>query len=549
MTMKKIVNSFAALMVLTSASVSAQTPWTHIYSDDETEFVSLPMEKVKSTSFTPMGGNFSEIVVKSVDGDMKLSLDNLKKWIIGANVATIRITTDEEGISDISDKTTKYPSTIIVDGAGLYDDIDGLPITFRGRGNSTLNYPKKAYNIKFENKTRICDFKKAKSYVLLANWIDGSFMRNYAAFSFARLIGMPYANSCRPVDVYLNGVYKGTYILTQKVGFNNGSVDLPKEDEANSVMIEIDTCDPAAGLTMEYGGFTPQLRIPYQLKDPDAPEDPTEAKEWWYEWAREFEDLEEAVVSGSDLSKLIDYKTLAKYIMANNLACNQELNHPKSVMLWKTKGGKWQFGPCWDFDWAFGYNQTYVGYDSGSNNKEARKAHYEELVAQCKVKYGETISTFYDTDGTLLWWIDLVPGKFDVYMRSAEGYIVQYLEGESLIPLPSYQSPLLATGKNYQSGKFGGGGEFFLYIIKNNQEFLDEYARLWAEVEPKIKDYLKDFDAFVEELEPSAYRELTASGWGSHHTLGFNESVKSLKSWIKNRIEFIGKPENNYGLY
>lgn len=549
MTMKKFVRPFAALMVLTAAaSVSAQTPWTHIYSEDEKEFISLPMDEILSTSFTPLGGNYSEVVVKSAKGDMRMSLDNFKKWVIGANVATIYIKTEKE-IADISDKTTKYAATITVEGAGLYDDLEETPITFRGRGNSTLNYPKKPYNIKFENKTRICDFKKAKSYVLLANWIDGSFMRNYAAFSFARMIGMPYANSCRPVDVYLNGVYKGTYTLTQKVGFNNGSVDLTKEDEANSVMIEIDTCDPNAGLTMEYGGFTPQLRVPYQLKDPDAPADPIEAKEWWYEWAKEFEALEAAVVSGKNVANLVDYKTLAKYIMVYNLACNQELNHPKSVMLWKTKGGKWQFGPCWDFDWAFGYHQTYVNYDSGSDDSAARKAHYEELVAQCKQKYGNTNAMFFDTDGTMLWWIDMTPGQFDLYMRNSEGYIVQYLEGNSSTPLPSYQSPLLATGKNYQSGKYGGGGEFFIALIKDNQEFLDEYARLWAEVEPKIKEFLKEFDVYTEELEPSANRELSAAGWNVHHELGFNASVKDLKNWIKKRVDFISKPENNYGLY
>lgn len=541
----KIVNTLAALMVLGAASVSAQTPWLHIYSTDETEFISMPAEQLESTSFTPFGVNFSQIIVNGADGSESMTLENFRKMVFGENVATIYITTEDEALTEISDKKTKYPATIVVDGAGIYDDIEATPITFRGRGNSTLNYPKKPYNIKFESKTRICDFKKAKSYVLLANWIDGSFMRNYAAFSFAKLIGMPYANSCRPVDVYLNGLYKGTYILTQKCGFNNGSVDLTKEDEANSVMIEIDTCDPAAGLTMEYGGFTPQLRIPYQLKDPDAPEDEIEAMEWWYEWAQEFEELEADIMSGVDLSDKIDYTTLAKYMMVYNLACNQELNHPKSVMLWKNKGGKWQFGPCWDFDWAFGYNQTYVNYDN-SGDMEARKKHYEELVAKCKAQFGNSFGMLND-NGVTIYWIDMVPGQYDVYMLNAKGYLVQYLEANNGVALPSYQSPLLATGKNYQSGKFGGGGEFFLNIIKDNKKFLKEYARIWAEVEPQLKDYLKQFDNFAAELEPTANREIKV--WPQHHTLNHAESVKELKSWIKNRIEYIGNPDNNYGLY
>lgn len=546
--MMKFRNILSALMMAATASAGAQTPWCHIYSSDESAFISMPLDKIKDTRFSPLGANFSALTFEGPDGEEIMEFEVFDKWVIGPNVATLYITTEDNTLLDISDKTTKYPAHIVVDGAGIYDDLESTPITFRGRGNSTLNYPKKPYNIKFESKTRICDFKKAKSYVLLANWIDGSFMRNYAAFSFGRMIGMPYCNSCRPVDVYLNGLYKGTYTLTQKCGFNNGSVDLPKEDEANSIMIELDTCDPAAGLNMEYGGFTPILRIPYQLKDPDAPVDEMEAKEWWMDWAMDFEALEAAVMAGSDISEMVDYETLARYLMVYNLACNQELNHPKSVMLWKTKGGKWQFGPCWDFDWAFGYKQTYQSYEE-DGNEEARKAHYEELYEKCKKEYGDRYAQLYDTDGTLLWWIDMVPGQYDIYCFNSKGYLVQYLECESSVPRPSYESPLLATGKNTQSGSFGHGGEFFLAMIEDNKEFLDVYAKIWEEVKPQVNDWLKEFDAYGEELKPSANREIMTD-IGKHYPDETNaKAVKELKTWIKNRIKFIGDPKNNYGLY
>lgn len=544
----KIANCLAAVMVLTTAAgVSAQTPWTHIYSTDESEFISLPFEKLEGTSFSPSGANFKSITVVGPDGKQTMDMEVFDKMIIGPNVATIYITTDEPGIYEIFDKTTKFPSHIVVDGAGIYDDIESTPITFRGRGNSTLNYKKKPYNIKFESKTRICDFKKAKSYVLLANWIDGSFMRNYAAFSFAKLIGMPYSNSCRPVDVYLNDRYKGTYTLTQKVGFNNGSVDLTKEDEANSVMIELDTCDPDAGLTIEYGGYSPQFRIPYQLKDPDAPVDDLEAKEWWIEWAMDFEEFETAVASGSDLSEMVDYETLARYLMVYNLACNQELNHPKSVMLWKTRGGKWQFGPCWDFDWAFGYNQTYVNFDQDAD-MEARRAHYEELYARCMNEYGPNgFGSFKDTDGSICYWLG-----DDIYIVNSMGGAVPYMDAGNMLALPSYQSPLLGTGKNTHGSHknpFGNGGEFFLAMIKDNQDFLDVYARIWAEVQPQIQAWLKDYDAYAAELKPSANREVNAEN-GKHYIEETNAAlVKELKTWIKKRVEYMGKPENNYGLY
>ena len=40
------------------------------------------------------------------------------------------------------------------------------------------------------------------------------------------------------------------------------------------------------------------------------------------------------------------------------LTDNEEINHPKSTYIYKKKGGKYNMGPIWDFDWAFGYQGT-----------------------------------------------------------------------------------------------------------------------------------------------------------------------------------------------
>lgn len=40
------------------------------------------------------------------------------------------------------------------------------------------------------------------------------------------------------------------------------------------------------------------------------------------------------------------------------LTANRELNHPKSVYMYRLEGGPFQMGPIWDFDWAYGYNSA-----------------------------------------------------------------------------------------------------------------------------------------------------------------------------------------------
>ena len=51
----------------------------------------------------------------------------------------------------------------------------------RGRGNSSWEYPKKPYKIKFDSRTSLLGMAKAKDYVLLAEYNDKSLIRNYMA--------------------------------------------------------------------------------------------------------------------------------------------------------------------------------------------------------------------------------------------------------------------------------------------------------------------------------------------------------------------------------
>ncbi len=521
--------------LMLSLSLAAQNPWLHVYSTEDKEFISVPFKDV-TMSFTKVGNYVTKLNV-SAQYDASVEVDKVDSWVVGPNVPRLYIETTPE-ISDIHDKTTVYNAMVRLDGDGITPDMAATDATFRGRGNSTLGYAKKPYNIKFPEKTKLYEFRKAKSYVLLANYIDHSYMRNYAAFSCANLIEFPYANSVKAVDVVLNGLEKGSYMLTEKVGFNNGSVDLSKEDEPNSVMIEIDICDAQAGIYSDYSAFSPSYNMPYQLKDPDAPADPVAAQQWWYEWAMDFEEFEKAVFTGQDPAQYVDYHQLAKYLIVYNLSCNQELNHPKSVFLWKTKGGKWNFGPCWDFDWAFGYKQTYTSKIKAEGS-EKEIEEYEAAYKYFSEKYGDKYG-YEKYNGREIYWY-----YGTMYIFTEDGYMEPW-EPDGYVEGPSYISPLLATGRNYTGG-YGGGGEFFLGIIRDNKEFLQVYAEEWKAFEAKLPDFWRNFDAYAATLKPSGTRD--SSLWNRERTQTHSASVKDLRTWLKNRIDHISKPENNYGLY
>lgn len=83
----------------------------------------------------------------------------------------------------------------------------------------------------------------------------------------------------------------------------------------------------------------------------------------------DWNDLLSMVSYGDDFSPYVDVDHLAAYLAANEYIAQCELKHPKSVFVYSenvTDGfnietGRddtpWVFGPLWDCDWDFGYEQ------------------------------------------------------------------------------------------------------------------------------------------------------------------------------------------------
>lgn len=480
----------AAILSVSALGAAAQDPWLHIYDKNPSTFNQFDMQNVLDISFDEEKGIMT--VNTDANGSKQFNLQSVDRFQIRPNVCRIDIDTDMKvydssfgkkysgkEITEIISKTIYLDGTLKFDGRGIYEDIE-YPVKIRGRGNSTWSLPKKPYRLKFAEKQKLGPVHKAKNLVLLANYLDISMMKNFAAFTFGKLIDMPYINRSLPVDVYLNGHYKGSYHLTEKIGINNGSVDLPKEDEPNSILFEMDTNSAEED---EYPFNDSTYGIPIRFKDPDAPEDYNELENWLDKWKGELDDFFE-IVSDENPAKTYqecNLETLVRYIMTFNMACNQELNHPKSIYLHKTDGGMWEFGPCWDFDWAYGYEPT---YRKGSST------------------------------GYLGW------GWGETY--------------------PSYENPLIGFGNTSNQG----GNEFF-YALCNNDVFLAKFKEVWDDFyKNKQAEFWQLFDEYADSLEPSA----ALQGTDREQYQSWKSSVEDLRSWIKNRFDYINS-DKNYGLW
>ena len=97
----------------------------------------------------------------------------------------------------------------------------------RIRGHSTATLPKKPYKIKFEKKQKIFGISgKYKNWALLANHYDKSLIRNSLAFKISEIIGLEFTPRCEPIDVILNGNYRGNYFICDQIEVKKGRVDI-----------------------------------------------------------------------------------------------------------------------------------------------------------------------------------------------------------------------------------------------------------------------------------------------------------------------------------
>ena len=371
--MKKIITLAAVAAISVSVSVFAQTDQIHVFRSDDTKLSTFKGADI--LSITHENGSaalgFNDLVIKTTDGTSTTIsiglIDSVQVRSTGlpefhVNLIDYPSWTELQGAKD-----DVHPAILYMKGNGMYSDIEADTVEFRGRGNSTWGMKKKPYRFKMKKKAAVCGLPKAKTFALIANYIDCSLMRNAVSLWVANYLQMPFANHCIPVRVYFNDILKGEYMLTEKIGTGSGSVNI---DEYKGVLFELDSnYDEAFEFYFRWDGGK---RLPVMVKDPDFTEIcdslGVTTSQYLQTWQSDFTQMAQAVTSGdtsADLSQYIDLESAVNFFIVNNLAANHEMKHPKSFYIYKDSiadGETYHFGPVWDFDWAY----TFDGYEGVS---------------------------------------------------------------------------------------------------------------------------------------------------------------------------------------
>lgn len=332
---------------------------------------------------------------------------------------------DTENRARIVSKINYLSASLMIREAGEEYNLDKVTCSVRGRGNTTWSWPKKPYLVKLDSKASLFGMPKHKRWILLANFMDRTLMRNLVAMKVSSMTSLDWTPRCIPVELVLNGMHQGTYLLIEQVKVDKNRVKIsemtPQDNSGDALtggyILECDFHYDNEVQWMDPHGKCVQFEqgIPFGVKYPD-PEDLTQEqltyiKDYIYTtgealYGPDFTDPEKGYSAYIDVDSFIDYWIVFE-VMGNH-----ELGNPGSVYFHKDRNGKLKAGPCWDFDWGilsyYTSPQAKTGLVNGSaiwydrlfqdpSFKEKVKARYQELLPQL-----QTIPDYIDQTEQLL---------------------------------------------------------------------------------------------------------------------------------------------------
>ena len=261
-------------------------------------------------------------------------------------------------------------------------------IEVKGRGNSSwggttwlADYDSKnSYSIKLEEKAQLLGLGKGPSrkWVLNANKFDVSAMRNWMMWELARKMGtIPFVPDCAWVRLYINGEYRGLYVLSEKVNTSQYRVDVDDSATGNpdkGYLIELDfRGNTDLSNTYFYvEGYGPDIKrkvydaVEFVIKsDVEGKQD--------VEFIKSYMERVHAAIMGGDraeIEELVDFASFLDMYIIEELSKDCDSGRA-SCYISKPAGGKIYFTAPWDFDFGFGtYGPAQTTYGFVSEGDE-----------------------------------------------------------------------------------------------------------------------------------------------------------------------------------
>lgn len=385
-------------------------------------------------------------------------------------------------------------------------DVDNASCGIRLRGNSTQNFPKKPFAIKLASKAEVLGMPKHKRWVLLANWMDRTMLRNAVAFEVAHRVDSAYIGSGigwsprgTSVEVVMDGRHVGNYYLCEQIKIDGDRVDIKDciediigDGNPNPTMADCGYLLEFDDNYDEVDKFRTGRGLPCMFKD----EVSTYSSDIFNQVKARIEAVESNLEAGNYEAAYndLDINSVIDYFFVQELTFNDEYKHPKSVYMLIDGDGKLTAGPVWDFDW-----QTFIDYDK---------------VQAMNSKYGGT----YSCRNTNEW----LYGK----SKLAEWHIIGGYDYENDMPYMWY--PLLFKDANFRARVQERWTVIYPQLLSVATK-IDELA-----TQNKVSD---QYNCAMWPLSP--LKVSVGSAFNGDEDMTFDEAISSMKKAYSERLEWM----------
>jgi hypothetical protein len=237
-----------------------------------------------------------------------------------------------------------------------------LPLEIKARGNYTRTaFAKKPFKLKLGKKQNMLGLTpdKSKHYAILAHADDQfGYLRNFTGFNLGKRIQLPWTPGMTPVEIVINGDYRGLYFLTESIRVGDGRIQITELDDnvedgkllSGGYLVELDNYkdDPNTIVLNDDENVDDQLYV-----TPDTPEEYSDLQKRFI--TEQFNTMHSLVKSHNDnLWGYMELDDAARYYIVEELIGHTESYHG-STYLFRDFGEnqKWHFSPLWDCGNAF----------------------------------------------------------------------------------------------------------------------------------------------------------------------------------------------------
>ncbi|MGN0412828.1 MAG: CotH kinase family protein [Lachnospiraceae bacterium] len=316
-----------------------------------------------------------------------------------------------------------------------------------GHGNSTWGSPKKSFALRLEKDGNLLDMSSSNKWLLISNGMDHSLLRNKLVYDMAKECGLPGSIDSEWTDLYVNGVYQGLYLLTEKIDISSSGLDIGnlEKDTAKVNQEPLDSYDSYAVDTgVAYvqawqipenpaditGGYLMEVDYPTRydaepskfrtkqnqyvvLKNPSYAT--PEQIHYIFGFVQNFEDAlyDEKGINESGISYLtyMDLESFAGRYVLDEITKNIDAGYSSYFFYKPRYVDKLYAGPVWDYDTAFGNAgeqwESPDGFYVNQSNWSEQFYQKTEFQEEAKRQYREIYAPYLE---------QVLEKKYDTYL-------------------------------------------------------------------------------------------------------------------------------------